>query len=711
MGHFALRTSWRWFVFVATGWAVACGSSEGHHTSGGGNSHAGKGAAGTSNAASGGTAGAGAGSAGTSGATSGGRAGGDTAGSAGNNGGHGDVGNGGNDETAGDSSLGGAGMSSGGTGGTTSGRGGGSTSLGGEGGEGGAAMLGPLTPANKVDLLFVIDNSLSMFPKQSVLAATIPKFVARLVDPWCTGNGGPPTPAADGQCAAGTQREMAPIRDMHVGVVTTSLGDHGSGDVCSDAQNQENIANGSPASDYNDHGRLLPAVRDAGLPEWNGEGFLNWDPDGLSSPPGQNDVDAFVTDLHTLISAVGAHGCGYESTLEAGYRFLVDPEPPLVIANNLATTTVSTDPSNIDQELLTERAAFLRTDSAVLVVSLSDENDCSINDDAGNQGWLVGYKGGVGQLNFHMPRAMSICTTNPNDPCCRPCTSPAPTGCSDSSTDSACELGETLTLTDDSMNLRCFDERQRFGVDLLYPTTRYSSGFTSSTVPKRSGGTTENPLLAGGRDSRLVLYAPIVGVPWQDIAEDPSDMTNLELMNAQELRTKGRWAELVGDYAHGGQPTNPFMIESIDPRSGADPVTGDAIVAADSTNPLATINGHEMTPLSARDDLQEACIFPLPTPIVCDTTNADGCDCNSDELSANLAVCQPPTGGAATTTQYFGKAYPGIRHLEVARELADRAVVSSICARNTTSSSRDDYGFLPAMRAIQTRLTALVTSP
>jgi hypothetical protein len=709
MHSFASSRGWRWFVLgAASVWAAACGSSEGHH--GGGSSHAGKGAAGSSNAGAGTTAGSGGTTAaGTSGTANGGRSAG-TAGTTANNaanGGTGDLGNGG----MGGAGEGGAsaGNESGGT------RPNGSGGLAGESGAGGeAGMNGTSIPlaADKVDLLFVIDNSISMYEKQSILAATLPKFVARLVDPWCTGGGQAPAPATNGQCPSGQQREMAPVRDMHVGIVTTSLGDHGSNDVCSAAQDAANQSNGNPASNYDDHGRLLPAVR-SGLPSWNGTGFLNWDPDGHSSPPGQNDLGDFVTDLHTQIAAVGARGCGYESTLEATYRFLVDPEPPLVIGSNMTTalTTVSTDPSNIDQQVLDQRAAFLRPDSAVVIVSLSDENDCSIDDDDGFQGWLVGWKGGVGTLNFHMPRARSICDTNPNDSCCRPCSSPTPAGCPDSTTDTACQAGVTLTITEDSLNLRCFHEIERFGVDLLYPLSRYLNGLTAASVPKRSGGTTENPLLAGGRDSRLVVYAPIVGVPWQDVARDPTDTTNLELMTARQLRTNGRWSTIVGDYANYVAPSDPFMIESIDPRSGQNPVTGDAIVAAASTNPLATINGHETTPTQQRDDIQSACIFALPTPIVCTDANADGCDCNTDELPSNPAICEPPAGGAAETNQYFGRAYPGIRHLELARELGDRSVVSSICPRNTTSSSRDDYGYLPAMRAIQARLTALVAGP
>ena len=43
--------------------------------------------------------------------------------------------------------------------------------------------------------------------------------------------------------------------------------------------------------------------------------------------------------------------------------------------------------------------------------------------------------------------------------------------------------GVTLAGDDDNLNLRCFNQKQRFGIDLLYPTERYVSGFGDGTVP------------------------------------------------------------------------------------------------------------------------------------------------------------------------------------------------------------------------------------
>ena len=84
---------------------------------------------------------------------------------------------------------------------------------------------------NKVDLLFMIDNSASMGDKQAYLGAAIPDLVARLATPNCinASNGsvvGSSTLDADGNavCPAGTEPEFPAVHDMHVGIVSSSLG-------------------------------------------------------------------------------------------------------------------------------------------------------------------------------------------------------------------------------------------------------------------------------------------------------------------------------------------------------------------------------------------------------------------------------------------------------------------------------------------------------
>src|SRR5690606_448532 len=89
----------------------------------------------------------------------------------------------------------------------------------------------------KLDLLFVVDNSLSMADKQKVLAKTLPDVLARLISPSCVDREGAivSRPASSAEaCPQGTAREFEPVGDLHVGVISTSLGGFGSSSSCLD---------------------------------------------------------------------------------------------------------------------------------------------------------------------------------------------------------------------------------------------------------------------------------------------------------------------------------------------------------------------------------------------------------------------------------------------------------------------------------------------
>ena len=490
------------------------------------------------------------------------------------------------------------------------------------------------------------------------------------------------------------------MRDMHVGVITSSLGAHGSTQVC--------VANPSdvPPRPVNDRAHLMGSVR-TGLASWNDSGFLNWDPAGTATPAGERDVTAFTSSLQAMIAATGDTGCGFEAPLEAMYRFLVDPEPPLDVSND-GTFTVLT---GTDTTLLEQRAAFLRPDSAVLVVLLSDEDDCSIVEEPGRQGWLVGQ-------SMRMPRGSDACA-EPDDPnvyrCCIPCVlldSPGFTpaaGCS-YATDVACSTpaasgGHSLTTLEDSTNLRCYRQTQRFGIDFLYRVDRYVTGLTASQITNRAGAIVPNPLFSGGRSPELVLLTTIVGVPWQDLVIATENFDGYELMTAKELRDYGRFPVVLGDFERGVPPTDPFMIDAVDARSGRNPLTNQPIEPP-SASPTATINGHEQI-VANRDDLQYACTFALPQPIPCTTANQDGCDCNASEQAYSRPLCEYPAANA-DGTQVYAKAYPGRRELEVARRLRDQAIILSICPRTLADANHPSYGYVPAMRAIQRQLRSIL---
>jgi hypothetical protein len=586
---------------------------------------------------------------------------------------------------------------------------GGASSLPGDGGAevggtdangGSTSQPGTHAVAGKVDLLLTIDNSISMAEKQKLFAKTLPELLTRLVNPFCV-NGQGRLVARLGSpnevCPVGSQREFAPLRDVHVGVITSSLGSHGSmgttSDVCTRATDD-------------DHAHLIGLQRQ-NVPSYDGRGFLKWDPDRLGSPPGETDMTAFAASLETMIVSAGEAGCGFEAPLEATYRFLVDPEPPLSIevdANQRSRRI------GIDQALLQQRADFLRPDSAVAVLLLTDENDCSIQDSG--YGWLV-------TRGSPMYRATSACRVDPNDNCCQSCAETAAhTGCPPITTDSECLQSTTLTSEADNINLRCFDQKRRFGFDLLYPLARYVTGFSGGDVPNASGGLVPNPLFHGAgrpRDPSLFSFGVLAGVPWQDLATPESlNGASLEYLTASQLQTAGRWPTILGDLTRFTPAADPFMRESIEPRTGQNPVTHDAIAPSSSTDPNANpINGHEQVNLS-NNDLQYACTFALPEPLLCDQAAMDariGCDCFSFDLATNRSVCNPPGGGAPATTQYGGKAYPALRLLGVAKELGERSVLGSICSQNTHDPERPDYGYRPLFGALGRRIAETVVKP
>jgi hypothetical protein len=559
---------------------------------------------------------------------------------------------------------------------------------GGANGWGGDA--GPQLTSAKLDVLLVIDNSRSMADKQQVLDRSAKTLVSRLTNPRCMNAQGNPVtavpPSPDSPCPAGSTREMTPVRDMHIGVISSSLGGHGA-DTCS-----SQISTWNPSED--DRGELLTR---GGVSTYQNRGYLVWDPTQTHSPPGETSAENLATGVAALVVGAGEIGCGYEAPLEAWYRFLIDPEPRASIAVRNSVAVLE----GTNQTVLTQRSQFLRPDSAVLIVMLTDENDCSMAE--GGIGWMAAQAGTPDGALFALPRATSECLTAPNSPCCRSCAlveNAPPNGCQPQASDPSCTPPYHTDFTD-PINLRCWEQKRRFGIDFLYPIERYVRALTSPTVPNRAGVEVQNPLFSGVRNPSLITIAGIIGVPWQDLARDHTDTGTLRYMTAAELRAKGRWAAILGDPAAGTPPADPFMRESIDPRSGTNPVTGDQIQPPTAPVALANpINGHEYQP-AQRNDLQYACIFRLLAPRQCGSTS--GCDCSTIDGQGNKVLCQGPNGTYGTT-QYFAKAYPGLRQLELLNRMGNASVVTSICPRNLSELDQDDYAYGPVVQAIIDRI-------
>jgi hypothetical protein len=88
------------------------------------------------------------------------------------------------------------------------------------------------------------------------------------------------------------------------------------------------------------------------------------------------------------------------------------------------------------------------------------------------------------------------------------------------------------------------------------------------------------------------------------------------------------------------------------------------------------------------------------------------CDCSDLNLSDTPLCEQVPGQTPPGQIQYFSKAYPGLRHLEVLRGASARggnATLGSICARNTSDDARPDFGYRPAMQALLERVAPILT--
>jgi hypothetical protein len=546
-----------------------------------------------------------------------------------------------------------------------------------------------------MDLLLMLDNSRSMADKQQILAAAVPDIVNQLVNPACLDNNGVPVnPQPQGPlepCATGGHREFSPIVDLHIGVITSSLGGHGA-DAC-------NPAKQGPTND--DHGELVSRINAqqgaAKVPTYQDKGFLAWDPAHKLSPPGEQDIQLLAKHFSDITIGVDQVGCGYESQLESWYRFLAEPDP----YDTISVQGGEALPMGIDTKLLAQRSDFLRSDSLLAIVMLSDENDCSTREYG--QFWYAGQLQDPNNpgKNFHLPGSRAICKTSPNDPCCKSC----------GQADGECGPDPTclnpLPALDDDLNLRCYHQKERFGIDFLYPTDRYISALTTETVANRKGELVPNPIFsllnpnAGTpvRNSSLVYLMGIVGVPWQDLALDPHDLgkgyKSAAQLSEKDASGHTTWDVVIGDPLSNVAPLDPLMIESVAPRSGISPIVGVPLGAAGQGTPLTNpANGKEYD-IPRKDDLQYACVFDLPNARDCTVKNA-GCDCTppaQGEPASDSPVCNG-------TNQVKAKAYPGIRELSVLRGLSDHGIATSICPANSLDPAAANFGYRQNLRAL-----------
>jgi hypothetical protein len=260
---------------------------------------------------------------------------------------------------------------------------------------------------------------------------------------------------------------------------------------------------------------------------------------------------------------------------------------------------------------------------------------------------------------------------------------------------------------EDHPNLRCFNQRQHYGVSFLYPVQRYVNAFTnlkidpsSRTLEVETGKGVTNPIFsdlsgAGGatRGPGLVFFATITGVPWQAIARrNEQGIPDLSrgFKNHAELTAEKAYGALVGDPDKNQPPSDPLMQESVAKRSGTSPFTGVKLPGTPGTH--NAVNGWDRN-IPNNDDLQYACIFPLspssPTGSDC------GFGCSNDPDCDN-----PLCSSGDKSEQVNAKAYPGLRELAVARGVGAQGILGSICPAEVEDKSSPIYGYRPAVATL-----------
>jgi hypothetical protein len=627
---------------------------------------------------------------------------------------------------------------------------------------------------DKIDILFAIDNSASMGDKQEILADAVPDLIDGLLKPRCVDADGNPEKGGAVSDPTKTKEdhfgcpntggvqydpEFKPVTDMHIGIVSSSLGNFG-GDVC---------AATNPRS--NDHGHLINIKKgtDGGVDLATPQGYLAWFPsvpDNEKHPTPTKpiaSVDELKKSFQDLVIGVDQNGCGLEAQLESMYHFLIAPDPwsevKVIDTDGDPKKGQATFGDGVDVEVLKQRADFLRPDSLVAVIMLTDEDDSSADPLAiQGQGWAFMAKnfpssnvrrGGQGQ-GTTAPRGTKICSSDPgakdekgNDLCTScafqyVCTAGDP-ACDAIKSDANCKTsgidGQSgpgydgyYPPTDDNLNVRFHRMKERYGIDPQYPIKRYIDGLTKPRIPDRAAehvvaalpngrwdikdytGTAKctNPLFAAklpkdtGDD--YCSLPPSTRSPDQIffavVGGVPHQLLHFAPNDPDKSRiTNDDWVKILGrdplNFNYEGIDTH--MIQSVTPRAG--------LSGADQprgTNGSDPIHGREWN--TEKGDLQYACTFDLPQTKqrVC-AADDNSCDC-SPTATTNPPLCD------SGSKQIKAKAYPTIREFEVVRALGDQGVVSSLCPIQLEDPNAPTYGYRPAVASIIDRLKNALTT-
>ncbi len=232
-----------------------------------------------------------------------------------------------------------------------------------------------------VDLLFVIDNSSSMASEQVKLAAQLPQLVSVLVSGDRYAGRTPPAGISD------KERYFTPVTSLHLGVVSSSMGGM-----------DEAISDGIAIADcvgLGDDGvlRSSTAIAVDGLVNREGLGLLDYkigeqvfapepgcadigdQPSYQDYQAGEDTTPEQLAQSFACVSRLGVLGCPFEQQLEAMWKAVApsngkDP----TLHTFLNGTRGHGEPSGVNE-------GFVREKAILAVIEVSDEEDCSVNQD------------------------------------------------------------------------------------------------------------------------------------------------------------------------------------------------------------------------------------------------------------------------------------------------------------------------------------------
>ena len=208
-----------------------------------------------------------------------------------------------------------------------------------------------VTNVDNVDLLFMIDNSNSMAEEQANLILELPRLVNVL---------------ASGDRDADGMRDFNPVKSLHVGVITSDMGAGPNTGVptCARGLGDDGI--------LRSRSRLTTAPCMATYPS----AVFEFDRERGDNP---NDFAATVG----CVANIGTGGCGFEQQLEASLKALTP------VSASAWTRPGYTPPRFVSADGIPDSTAgqadgpnmgFLRPNSALAVVLVTDEEDCSVRD-------------------------------------------------------------------------------------------------------------------------------------------------------------------------------------------------------------------------------------------------------------------------------------------------------------------------------------------